>query len=243
MKTRSHLLVSCFASGVLALAALAGASPSHAQSILSSGPPTESSLTLSSLPRITHVVRDQDFRVLQSPQRDDPAYTDVTMFFWYGSPWAAQVEPVIREWIEQGRAPANLRFKLVPVMVSRDWAFSARIFYTLEEMKLQRRLTPRLLAAISQERVDLSSPRSVKAWLEGEGVPMDVFEEVINGPRVIARMATIIPTTRQFEVRSTPTFVIDGRYHISANEKTSPERAAAITMFMADQLSKGGSRP
>lgn len=200
-------------------------------------------LTLNALPKITHVVRNQDFRVLQSPQRDDETYTDVVMFFWYGSPWVAQVEPVMRQWIEQGRAPANVRFQMVPVVLSNDWVFSARIFYALEEMKLQRHLTPKLLAAVSQKKVDLSSPRSVKTWLEGEGVDTDAFQEVINGPRVIARMATIVPTVRQYEVRSTPTFVIDGRYHISANEKVSPARAAAVAMFMAEQLSKGGPRP
>ena len=239
----SRSVVSRLAAGLVVASALAFAPSSFAQAPEATPANAAAAPTLRSLPKITHVIRNQDFRVLQNPQFDDPAYTDIVMFFWYGSPWAAQTEPLMRQWIEQGRAPGNVRFHMVPVVLSSDWAFSARIFYTLEEMKLQRHLTPKLLAAVSQKKVDLSSPKSVKTWLEGEGVSAEKFEEVINGPRVIARMATIMPMTRQYEVRSTPTFIIDGRYHIGANEKLPPARAAAVTMFMAEQLSKGGPRP
>lgn len=200
-------------------------------------------LTQEALPKITHVVRNKDFRVLDPSGPDNPEYVDVLMFFWYGSPWSAQVDPVLRQWIEEGRAPSNVRVQWVPVVLDKDWAFAARIYFTLDEMRLQYALSPKLFRAVSNKQVDLKSPISVKRWLEREGVSISDFEETINSPRVIARTNGLVSTARRYQVRSTPTFVIDGRYHIAANEKMSPTRAVAVAIFMAEQLSKGGPRP
>lgn len=200
-------------------------------------------LAQNSLPKITHVVRNKDFRVLDPSRPDNPDYVDVLVFFWYGSPWSAQVEPVLRQWVEEGRAPANVRVQLVPVVLDKDWAFAARIYFALDEMRLQYALTPKLFRAVSNKQVDLKSPLSVKRWLEREGVSPSAFEEAINSSRVIARTNGLVSTARSYQVRSTPTFVLDGRYHIAANEQMSPARAVAVAMFMAEQLSKGGPRP
>lgn len=238
--TYSARILPWLVAGTLGLASLGISLPSFAQQAPGS---TARVATANSLPKVKYVVRGKDFQILRRPQRDDPNYTDVVMFFWYGSPWSAQVEPILRDWVEQGRAPANLRLTLVPIVLDEEWAFAARIFYALEQLNQERVLTPKFLQAVNRKQVDLSSPVSVKNWMELQGVSAEEFEKAINGPKVIARTTTLVPIAQQYEVRSTPTFVIDGRYHISAHEQMSPARAVAVAMFMADQLSKGGPRP
>ena len=193
--------------------------------------------------RIHHVVKNQDFRILAHPRRSTPGQTEVVVFFWYGSPWAARAEPALRAWVEQGRAPSNVVVRFVPVVNQADWAFSARVFYALDRLGLERSITPRLLQAVQRKAVDLQSPRSVLAWLQAQGVPGPGFEEAINHPLVVARVSGLPLVARAHEVRSIPTFVIDGRYHIAATDRVTPERAAAVAMFMAEKLSQGGSRP
>lgn len=197
------------------------------------------------LPKITYVVRGQDFQVLNPAQRSTPGRTELVVFFWYGSPWMAQVEPALRAWVEQGRAPANLRLQFVPLLTNQDksWAFSARIFFALEQMRVERQITPKLLRAVNEKVVDLSSPASVNAWLVQQGIDGQAFQKAINSPMVVARVSALPWVARNYQVKSTPTFVIDGTYHIASTEKMPPERATAVAMFMATKLSEGGPRP
>lgn len=190
------------------------------------------------LPKVSYVVKGKDFHVLSRPQRDDPSRTDVIVFFWYGSPWSAQVEPYLREWVDSGRAPANLRLTFVPVVLDRSWRPGAYVYYALEKMGLQRRLTPLLLRDVHRKRLDLASPKSLARWLDEQGVDPRAFQDALLDPMVAARVSGLGPLARMYEVRSTPTFIIDGRYQVRAHEQMPPERAAAVAMFMADRLGR-----
>jgi len=224
----------------LALALLTGGSVVHAQEA-----PGTRQAVLKPLPQIQYVVKGQDFQVLQPAQRSTPGRTELVVFFWYGSPWVAQVEPYLRNWVEQGRAPANLRIQFVPLLTNQNesWAFSARIFFALEQLRVERQITPKLLRAVQEKVVDLSSPKSVNTWLVHQGVDGKAFQEAINSPMVIARVSSLPSVARNYQAKSTPTFVIDGTYQIAATEKMPPERATAVAIFMATKLSEGGPRP
>lgn len=195
------------------------------------------------LPKIDYVVRDQDFHVLPRPQRASPGRTEVLVFFWYGSPAAAKIDPYLRDWVASGRAPANLRLQYVPLSLDQTWTFGARVFYALEQMGLEHEMTPRLLRAVQAKAVDLASPVSVNAWLRDQGVDLAKFQRAINSDAVVARTASLPAIARAYHVRSSPTFVLEGRYHVAATPKMPIERAAAVAMFMAQKLSEGGERP
>lgn len=197
----------------------------------------------STVPAVEYVVKNRDFRILAHPQRASAHQVEVLVFFWYGSPWAAKVEPQLRSWVESGAAPARVRVQYVPVALSNPWGFSARVFYALSRLGVERQLTPRLLQAVNERVVDLGSPVSMSRWLSQQGVSPDAFQKAINDPLVVAQVASLPAIARAYEIRSTPTFIIDGRYHIAATEKMPPERAAAVAMFMAQKLSEGGPRP
>lgn len=214
--------------------------PVYAQAVPSAEAPAAKPL-----PKLTYVVKGQDFQVLSPAQRSTPGRTEVVVFFWYGSPWMAQVEPALRAWVEEGRAPANLRLKFVPLLANQDksWAFSARIFFALEQLGVERQITPKLLRAVNEKVVDLSSPVSVNTWLVQQGVDGVAFQKAINSSMVVSQVSALPWVARNYQVKSTPTFVIDGTYHIASTEKMPPERAAAVAMFMATKLSEGGPRP
>lgn len=206
-------------------------------------PAPTTSQGLAPLPQIDYVVQNRDFYILNKPQRSTPGRVEVLVFFWYGSPWSARVDPYIRQWVASGQAPANVTVRYVPVVLTSDWGFSARIFFALEQMGVEQALTPKLLRAVAAKVVDLDSPQSVTTWLSEQGVPPAKFQSVINSDQVVARVSSLPVIARDYQVKSTPTFVIDGRYLIPSTEKMPPERATAIALFMAKHLSEGGKRP
>jgi thiol:disulfide interchange protein DsbA len=222
---------------------LASAAQAQEMAPPSAPAPAAVSSALPALPKIDYVVRGKDFHVLAKPQRATPGRTEMLVFFWYGSPWAAKIDPYLRAWIASGRAPANLRIQYVPMAMSDQWTFAARVFYALEELGMERELTPRLLRAVELKVVDLSSPASVQKWLLEQGVSPEAFEKAINSNRVVAKTASLPAIASAYQVRSSPTFIIDGTYHIAATRELPPERAAAVAMFFAQKLSEGGPRP
>lgn len=227
------VLIAALGSPALAQAQAApGADPGSA------APSAFAAPTLKPLPRIDYVVRDKDVRVLSKPQPYEAGRIELTVFFWYGSPWSAKVDPYLRAWVESGRAPAQLKIDYVPVVQGPEWAFGARIFYALRELGLEQTLTPKLLRAVDQGVVSLKSPRSVSNWLVEQGVAAEKFEQAINSPRVVARLAGLPHIARAYEVRSTPTFVINGQFHIASTTLMPPERATAVALFMVDRLAK-----
>ena len=64
-------------------------------------PTSASSPALPALPKIDYVVRGKDFHVLAKPQRATPGRTEMLVFFWYGSPWAAKIDPYLRAFHQQ----------------------------------------------------------------------------------------------------------------------------------------------
>lgn len=227
-------------SASLLLAPFAGAQEvSNPPSSQSSVPST----ALAPLPKIDFVVKDKDFHILPRPQRATPDRTELLVFFWYGSPWAAKIDPYLQSWVASGRAPANLRIQYVPMVMGPEWMFGARVFYALEELGMEREITPRLLRAVQAQAVDMSSPVSVQKWLTEQGVSPEAFKKAINSDRVVAKTAALPAIASAYHVRSSPTFILDGTYHVGASSRMTPERAAAVAMFFAQKLSEGGPRP
>ena len=187
---------------------------------------------------IRYLVAGKDFQFLTPGFPVQEGRIEVLMFFWFGSDWAARAEPLFRAWIESGTAPSNVSFKLVPIVLTDDWAFAARVFFALDEMKLSYRLAPALLRAVSTKAVNIQSPVSVRDWLSNQGVDVKEFQKTINSPMVVAMTSSSPNVARLYQVQSTPTVVVNGKYHISANEKVSPERVFAVTKFMVESIAK-----
>lgn len=234
----NRILAPLALSASLFLAPLAGA-----QEVTAPVSQPTASAALAPLPKIDFVVKGKDFHVLPQPQRATPGRTELLVFFWYGSPWAAKVEPYLSSWVASGRAPANLRIQYVPLVMGPEWMFGARVFYALEELGMEREITPRLLRAVQSKVVDMGSPVSVQKWMTEQGISPEAFQKAINSNYVVAKTASLPAIANTYHVRSSPTFILDGAYHVGASSSMAPERAAAVAMFFAQKLSEGGPRP
>lgn len=203
-------------------------------------------LKMENLPKLQYVVKDKDFVKYAEPKPTNSGMTDIMVFFWYGSDWVQKVDPLLREWQKGGRFPTNARINWVPLVLpesGKEWYFSARIFFALQQMGQEKTITPLLMKAVQSGVVDLQSPKSVSTFLNSRGIELKAFEKALNDPLVIAKVSQLQSVAKLYQVRSTPSYVIDGQYLISSNTARSPERATAIMMFMVENLSKGGSRP
>lgn len=212
----------------------------HAQEVES---PSSETAPSPKLPTIKAVARNVNFYKLAHPLPKTRSETEVIVFFWYGSPWAAKVDPFIREWISNGNVPTNVKITWAPVIFDEEGAFSARIFFALKMLDKETTISPILLKAVSEGRVDLQSPKSVSDFLSTQGVSFKDLQNAINNPLVIAQTTKVQSVMRLYDVETSPSYIIDGEYLIPSNVEQSPEKATAVMMFMTEKLSQGGPRP
>jgi len=197
-------------------------------------------------PKITFVVTGRDFEKYPTPKRKTPQNKnriEVLYFYYIGSPWASEIDQKLRNWV--ATRPYEMSFTSVPIYFEGQQAgiFGARIHYALVKLGEDDRLIPLLMQAIRQGRVNLARSESVISWMESHGVPRSEFLQALNAPSTKFQTTSIPFAMDDYNIKSSPTIVIDGKYRIESSETLPPAKTLAIAQFMTDKLSLGGPAP
>src|SRR5205823_5114659 len=76
---------------------------------------------------------------------------EVIEFFSYGCPHCAELEPYLDAWL--AKLPPDVQFRRVPVMFQPRWVNLGKIYYTLDAMGDEAKLSPEVFAAIHGKNV------------------------------------------------------------------------------------------
>jgi thiol:disulfide interchange protein DsbA len=169
------------------------------------------------LPLVVHgsdLVEDVDYRVIPKRQLSDTERIEVVYFFYYGCTWCYQLEPYMADWLKN--KPTDVSFRRVPALRNSKWITLTRAFYTYEALDLLPRLHAPTFRAFHREDVNLQSESTLFDWVEKHGVERQRFEEVFRSDAVTARMMNSRALTDSFEIESTPSVAVDGRYLTSS---------------------------
>lgn len=198
------------------------------------------------LPKINYVVKDKDFTKYDKKRpttRGQHNQVEIIYFFWYGSDLSWKIDNEMRRWAKE--QPYPVRFTPTPVIINNApyQILGARIFYTLKLLNKEDTLGPLFFTAVQEKHVDMTSLQAITDWFSAHGIPEERFIQTINSNEVKYLTSNTYRNIGIYQVTAMPTMVIDGEYKIMMHSKTSPERIAAITQFMAEKLSQGGPRP
>jgi thiol:disulfide interchange protein DsbA len=150
---------------------------------------------------------------LNPPQSvENDGKIEVLEFFAYGCIVCANAEPRVKAWVAaQG---ADIKFRQVPSPVPVRGIDSVPIFYTLEAMGQLNRLHQKIFDAANVENVQLGHPPTLLKWLDKNGVKPADFETMQKSFSVDSRIKRAVRMVKDYQVGSTPTFVIDGRWSV-----------------------------
>jgi thiol:disulfide interchange protein DsbA len=160
------------------------------------------------------LMEDVDYRVIPKQQLSDTERIEVVYFFYYGCTWCYQFEPYVADWLKN--KPTDVSFRRVAALRSGKWITLTRAFYTYEALDLLPRLHAPTFRAFHREDVNLQSEGTLFDWVEKQGVDRKRFEEVFQSEAVTARLMNSRALTNAFEVESTPSVAVDGRYLTSS---------------------------
>ena len=135
---------------------------------------------------------------------------EVIEFFSYGCPHCGDLEPTLQGWLKT--IPADVQFRRVPVMFQDRWIPLAKIYYTLDALGEETRLTPMVFTAMHAKGLSLWQDKTFFDWAAGQGVDRKKVEEMYNSFGIGGKVNRARLAAQSYQVQSVPLIVVDGKF-------------------------------
>ena len=140
---------------------------------------------------------------------------EVIEFFYYGCPGCNSLQAPLENWLK--KKPADIEFRRTPVVFQDAWLPLTTAYYAFDAMGLVDKLHRPLFNAIHEQRVIsdkmlLRDQKPLFDWVAQQGVDRQKFVDVYNSFGVRSRTNRSMEMAGNYQVTSTPTLVVDGKY-------------------------------
>ncbi len=141
---------------------------------------------------------------------------EVIEFFSYGCPHCADFEPVLRGWMKA--LPTDVQFRRIPVVFQEKWVPLAKIYYTLDALGEEARLSSEVFGAIHGKGVNLGDEKTFLDWAASKGLDRKKVEDMYNSFGIAGKMNRAKQQAQAYNVQSVPLMIIDGKF-VTAPDK------------------------
>ena len=135
---------------------------------------------------------------------------EVIEFFSYGCPHCADLEPVLQPWIKA--LPADVQFRRIPVMYQDRWIPLARIYYTLEALGEESRLSPDVFVALHTKGMPLWQDKTFFDWAASQGLDRKKVEDMYNSFAIQGKVNRARAAAQAYQIQAVPTVAVDGKF-------------------------------
>jgi thiol:disulfide interchange protein DsbA len=174
------------------------------------------------------LVEGTNYARLKSPVAvESGKKVEVIEFFSYGCPHCAELEPHIDAWL--AKLPPDVQFRRVPVFFQDRWVNLGKVYYTLEAMGEEAKLSPAVFAAIHGSNTSLWNDKTFFDWAASKGLDRKKVEDIYNSFTINGKVNRAKQQAQTYNVQSVPTVVVDGKF-ITASDRvgTHAQLPAAI---------------
>jgi thiol:disulfide interchange protein DsbA len=175
----------------------------------------------------------KEYTRLKNPQPVETGKKiEVIEFFSYGCPHCNDLEPFLDAWMS--KLPSDVQFRRVPVMFQQRWEALARVYYTLDAMGEDQRLSPEVFKAIHVNNVPLHQDKAFFDWAASKGLDRNKVADTYNSFAVSSKFNRAKSLAAAYNIQSVPTIVVDGKF-ITASDRvgTHASLPAAIDVLVA----------
>jgi len=164
---------------------------------------------------------------------------EVIEFFSYGCPHCADLEPHLSAWIK--RLPPDVQFRRVPVAFQPAWENLGKVYYTLDALGEETKLSPEVFAAIhGSAHVNLSQEQKFFDWAASKGLDRKKVEDTYKSFGIAGKIGRAKQTAQTYNIQSVPTLIVDGKFMVSSGTTGTHERVpgaldAAIAVARAER--------
>ncbi len=158
---------------------------------------------------------------------------EVVEFFSYLCPHCRNFEPFISAW--EKRLPEEVSFRRIPVVFQRSWEPFARAYYTAEALDVLDPAHEALFVALHDQNRQFRSFDELAEFYDQFGIEPEVFRNTSASFAVDSKMRQSGANLAKWQVRSTPTIVISGRWRVSPRRGGSFEEMLAVIDYLIEQ--------
>ena len=135
---------------------------------------------------------------------------EVIEFFSYGCPHCGEFEPILQGWLKT--APADVQFRRIPVMFQDRWIPLAKIFYTLEALGEEARLSPDVFIAVHGKGLSLWQDKTFFDWAASQGLDRKKVEDMYNSFGIGGKVTRARMAAQSYQIQSVPLIIVDGKF-------------------------------
>ena len=153
-----------------------------------------------------------EYNTLKNPQpvQVQGKKVEVIEFFMYHCPACFALEPELLAWVK--KQGDNITFRRIHLPLTGENDPEAHLFLTLQALNLEEQLHAKVIQTWNVEHHRLNSDAANIDWAVKNGIDKDKFTTVYNSFSVMTRLRNAGRVAGAYEVNSTPTLVVDGRY-------------------------------
>jgi len=174
-------------------------------------------LAFSAFAQPARYVDGTHYITLPAPVRTaDPVKIEVVEVFWYGCSHCFRFEPLIENW--EASIPADVNFVRFPGMWNDLMKIHAQAYFTAEALGKVKELHGPMFEAINVQGNRLQNEQQLSALFTQHGVTAEEFSTAFNSFAVRTKVNQAEAKMREYQVRSTPNMIVNGKYLISTGE-------------------------
>lgn len=172
------------------------------------------------------------YKILDNPVRPaDATKVEVTEVFWYGCPHCYEFEPVLTSWVS--KLPADVAFVRSHAVWNAGTRFHAQILATEQALGSFEKTHQVVFDAIHKQRINLTSQEAVRTLFAANGVAAADFDKAWTSPAVASSVKLAETRTRDYEVESVPTLIVNGKYRVTLGDAVpSPAVQLKVVEFL-----------
>ena len=153
-----------------------------------------------------------EYTTLKAPQpvQAQGRKVEVIEFFMYHCPACFALEPELLARVK--KQGDNITFRRIHLPLTGENDPEAHLFLTLQALNLEEQLHAKVIQTWNVEHHRLNSDAANIDWAVKNGIDKDKFTTAYNSFSVMTRLRNAGRVAGAYEVNSTPTLVVDGRY-------------------------------
>ncbi len=168
-------------------------------------------LSLGAAAQVAALQEGNQYLRLQNPQPVDTGKKiEVIEFFSYGCPHCGEFEPILQGWLKT--VPADVQFRRIPVMFQDRWVPLAKIYYTLEALGEESRLSPDVFVALHAKGLPLWQDKTFFDWAASQGLDRKKVEDMYNSFGIGGKVNRARMAAQAYQIQSVPLVVVDGKF-------------------------------
>ncbi len=169
----------------------------------------------------------------------DASKIEVVEAFWYGCAHCFRFESLVVAW-ERG-APEDVDFVRFPAMWNGLMKIHAQAYYAAEALDAVDELHDAIYDAINVQGERLQNERQIGALFARHGVDGDAFGAAFNSFSVRTRVNQAERRMRDYQIRSTPNMIVNGKYLVTTGENVPTQREMLnVVDFLVDRERRSG---